>query len=141
VAGRCCSGCATAPHPELYNLELDPAESYDAAVDYPERVKEIEHDIDALIPTFPENVQIAYSELKANPGSPLMPAGTATRSADLITPNSMYVLRGDETTAKTVFKPRFFRQGRCVCGFCSTLSTGTERQGSGDLTAFLAARE
>lgn len=79
------------PHPELYNLELDPAESYDAAVDYPERIKEIEHDIDTLIPTFPENVQSAYSELKANPGSPFTPAAAATRPGDLKAPNWIYV--------------------------------------------------
>jgi len=79
------------PEPELYNLELDPAESYDAAVDYPERIKEIEGEIEALMGTFPENVQKAYAELKANPGSRYTPAGAATRPGDLIAPNWIYV--------------------------------------------------
>lgn len=79
------------PHPELYNLELDPAESYDAAVDYPEKIQEIERDIEALIPTFPENVQKAYSDLKANPGSPFTPAGAASRAGGLNAPNWIYV--------------------------------------------------
>lgn len=79
------------PHPELYNLELDPAESYDAAVDYPERVKEIERDIDALIPGFPDNVQKAYAELKATPGSHYTPAGAAARLGDVTAPDWIYV--------------------------------------------------
>jgi len=79
------------PHPELYNLELDPAESYDAAVDYPERVAEIEGEIAALIPTFPENVRNAYAQLRANPGSPLTPAAADSRPADLAAPDWIYV--------------------------------------------------
>ncbi|MGH9328102.1 MAG: sulfatase-like hydrolase/transferase [Terriglobia bacterium] len=72
------------PRPELYNLERDPQESYDAAVDHPDVVKEIEQNIEAMIPSFPENVMRAYAELKAHPGSPLTPAGAATRPADLV---------------------------------------------------------
>lgn len=34
------------PRPELYNLELDPNESYDAAIDHPGTVKEIQQDIE-----------------------------------------------------------------------------------------------
>ncbi len=79
------------PHPELYNLELDPAESYDAAVDYPEKIKELESEIEALIPTFPENVQMAYAKLKSNPGSPYTPAAAATRPADLVAPEWIYI--------------------------------------------------
>ncbi|HEV2326938.1 MAG TPA: sulfatase-like hydrolase/transferase [Terracidiphilus sp.] len=79
------------PHPELYNLELDPAESYDAAVDYPEKIKEIERDIAALIATFPENVQKAYAEMKANPGSHFTPAEASTRPGDLNAPNWIYI--------------------------------------------------
>ena len=79
------------PHPELYNLERDPAESYDAAVDYPEKVKELQADIEALIPTFPANVQSAYANLKANPGSPHTPAAAATRPADLVAPDWIYI--------------------------------------------------
>jgi arylsulfatase A len=79
------------PQPELYNLELDPAESYDAAIDHPEKVKEIQQDIEALIPTFPGNVQKAYAELKANPGSPMTPPGAATRPGNLVAPQWIWI--------------------------------------------------
>ncbi len=79
------------PRPELYNLELDPAESYDAAVDHPDMVAEIQKDIEALIPTFPENVQQAYAELNANPGSPMTPPGAATRPGNLLAPKWIWI--------------------------------------------------
>ncbi len=79
------------PRPELYNLELDPAESYDAAVDHPDKVAEIQKDLEALIPTFPENVQRAYAELKANPGSPMTPPGAATRPGNLVAPKWIWI--------------------------------------------------
>ena len=79
------------PQPELYNLELDPAESYDAAVDYPERVSEIQREIERLIASFPDNVQKAYAEMKANPGSPFTPPGAATRPGDLKGPGWIYI--------------------------------------------------
>ena len=79
------------PRPELYNLELDPTESYDTAVDHPEKVKEIEADIEALIATFPENVRKAHSEQKSTPGSRFTPPGAASRPADLIVPKWIYV--------------------------------------------------
>lgn len=79
------------PNPELYNLELDPAESYDAAVDYPEKIKELEHDIEDLIPSFPANVQRAWAELKTNRGTPFTPAGAASRPHDFHVPNWIYV--------------------------------------------------
>jgi arylsulfatase A len=79
------------PRPELYNLEADPNESYDAAIDHPDVVKEIEQDIEALIPTFPENVVKAYAELKANPGSPFTPPGAATRPDNLIARHSQWI--------------------------------------------------
>lgn len=79
------------PRPELYNLAADPEESYDAAIDHPGVVKEIERDIDALVPGFPENVIQAYAELKAHPGSPLTPPGAATRPDDLVPPHGIWI--------------------------------------------------
>ena len=79
------------PQPELYNLELDPAESYDAAIDHPDKVKEIQQDIEGLIPTFPENVQRAYANLKAHPASPMTPPGAATRPGYLAAPNWIWI--------------------------------------------------
>ncbi|MGH9581379.1 MAG: sulfatase-like hydrolase/transferase [Bryobacteraceae bacterium] len=79
------------PRPELYNLEADPRESYDAAIDHPDVVKEIERDIEALIPSFPENVVNAYAELKANPGSPFTPPGAAARPDDIVPPHWIWI--------------------------------------------------
>lgn len=78
-------------HPELYNLDRDPAESYDAAVDHPTTIKELKRDIEALIPSFPENVQKAYSRLKAHPGSPFTPPGAAPRPADFTVGHSVWI--------------------------------------------------
>lgn len=77
--------------PELYNLEADPKESYDAAIDFPDLVEEIGREIDALIPTFPDNVIKAYAELKANPGCPFTPPGAATRPNNLVPPDWIWI--------------------------------------------------
>jgi len=77
--------------PELYNLERDPEESYDSAIDHPDKVKEIQQEIEALIPTFPENVWKAYADLKAHPGSPMPPPGAATRPRNLVAPRWIWV--------------------------------------------------
>lgn len=79
------------PRPELYNLAADPQESYDAAIDHPGIIKDIERDIEATIPSFPENVVKAYAELKANPGSPFTPPGAATRPDNVIAPGWIYI--------------------------------------------------
>jgi arylsulfatase len=70
--------------PELYNLEHDPGESYDASLDNPEIVRQIKEDIEALIPGFPEDVIKAYAELKANPDSKLTPPGATPRPANWV---------------------------------------------------------
>lgn len=79
------------PRPELYNLAADPTESYDAAIDHPDIVKEIERDIEALIPSFPANVVKAYAELKVTPSSPFTPPGAATRPNDLVAPHWIWI--------------------------------------------------
>ncbi|MGH9403529.1 MAG: sulfatase-like hydrolase/transferase [Terriglobia bacterium] len=79
------------PRPELYNLAADPAESYDAAIDYPAIIKKIQQDIEALIPSFPENVVKAYAELKADPDCPFTPPGAATRPNNLAPPNWIWI--------------------------------------------------
>lgn len=79
------------PRRELYNLALDPAESYDCAVDYPDKVREIEQEIAAQMPTFPENVQRAYATLLNDAGSPFTPAAAGPRSADMVAPNWIYI--------------------------------------------------
>ncbi|MGH9575418.1 MAG: sulfatase-like hydrolase/transferase [Candidatus Acidiferrales bacterium] len=69
-------------NPELYNLDTDPTESYDVAPSHPQIVKEILADIDALIPTFPEEVVKTYAAQRANLDSPRTPPGAAPRPAD-----------------------------------------------------------
>lgn len=48
------------PKPELYNLELDPDESFDVAADNPTVVAEIQAGIQRLLPTFPPQVTAAW---------------------------------------------------------------------------------
>ncbi|HKQ88902.1 MAG TPA: sulfatase-like hydrolase/transferase [Candidatus Acidoferrales bacterium] len=69
-------------NPELYNLDTDPTESYDVAPLHPQIVKEILADVDALIPTFPEEVVKAYAAQRANLDSPRTPPGAAPRPAN-----------------------------------------------------------
>jgi arylsulfatase len=49
--------------PELYNLETDPGESYDAADRYPEIVAAIQARINALLPTFPDGVNSSWKSV------------------------------------------------------------------------------
>ncbi|HYO82445.1 MAG TPA: sulfatase [Bryobacteraceae bacterium] len=50
---------------ELYNLELDPEESYDVADRHPEVVTQILGRIEGLLPSFPDPVQNAWRETQA----------------------------------------------------------------------------
>jgi hypothetical protein len=49
-------------YPELYNVEADGNESYDCADDYPDIVREIRSQMEALIETLPESVQSAWRD-------------------------------------------------------------------------------
>lgn len=49
-------------NPELYDLSIDPQESYDIAPGKPEIVKELRAKYDALIGGFPDEVRTAYAE-------------------------------------------------------------------------------
>jgi len=68
------------PRPELYNLTLDPEESYDVAPSHPEVVAEIQGRIQRLLADFPEPVQQAYAESKARKVDPATPTGARPRS-------------------------------------------------------------
>jgi arylsulfatase len=70
------------PRPELYNLALDPAESYDVAPGHPEIVAEIQRRIDKLLAGFPEPVKQAWAESKARRVDPATPVGARPRPAD-----------------------------------------------------------
>lgn len=60
--------------PELYNLEADPEESYDAASDHPDIVASIRARMDALVATFPNTVQSWWKNITSTPGT-YCPAG------------------------------------------------------------------
>jgi arylsulfatase A len=67
------------PHPELYNLSLDPTESYDVAKQHPEIVQEILEDVRSQLPTLPDNVRDAFSQLQKNVARITTPPGAAPR--------------------------------------------------------------
>jgi arylsulfatase A len=66
-------------HAELYNLELDPAESYDVAKLHPEIVAELSKDIEASMPSFPPEVVAAYTSLRQREGDISTPPGASPR--------------------------------------------------------------
>jgi arylsulfatase A len=65
--------------PELYNLALDPEESYDVAPSHPEIVAQIQRHIEKLLAGFPEPVRRAYAESKARGANVSIPAGARPR--------------------------------------------------------------
>jgi len=65
--------------PELYNLGMDPAESYDVAKLHPAKVAELQRELEALMPSFPANVVAEYARLKQDVGSAGTPAGAEPR--------------------------------------------------------------
>jgi len=67
------------PHPELYDLSQDPAESYDVAKLHPEVVAELSKEIEALIPSFPPDVVEAYAKLRQKKGDISTPPGASPR--------------------------------------------------------------
>ena len=53
------------PKPELYDLESDPSESYDLADANPQIVATIQGRIEALLPTFPDQVRKAWQRTQS----------------------------------------------------------------------------
>ena len=53
--------------PELYNLDLDPEESYDVASSYPAVVAEIRARMEALLAGLPEPVGWAWRQTMSTP--------------------------------------------------------------------------
>ena len=60
--------------PELYDIEADPMESYDAAPEYPKIVSEIQSRVQRLLASFPPEVQKAWTETQARETA-VTPAG------------------------------------------------------------------
>jgi arylsulfatase A len=65
--------------PELYNLAVDPDESYDTAEEHPDIVTRLRSQIEEMLKTFPEPVQTAYAEAQARKVNPNMPAAAYPR--------------------------------------------------------------
>ena len=65
--------------PELYNVVLDPGESYDVADLHPDIVQQLMHDLETMMPTFPPQVVEAYATLKSNVGAVSTPPGASPR--------------------------------------------------------------
>jgi arylsulfatase len=64
---------------ELYNLAIDPDESYDVAAENPEIVKEIHGRIERALKTFPEPIRKAWADTQSAPTDP-SPAGQWPRA-------------------------------------------------------------
>ncbi|HKD08460.1 MAG TPA: sulfatase [Bryobacteraceae bacterium] len=67
--------------PELYDLAKDPDESYDTAPENPKVVEEILRRANALLLTFPAEVQKAWSDAKARGSDPNLSTGAYGRPA------------------------------------------------------------
>jgi arylsulfatase len=65
--------------PELYNVALDMAESYDVAHLHPEIVSELTQSLEEQMPSFPPNVVDAYTKLKQHTGDISTPTGASPR--------------------------------------------------------------
>lgn len=72
--------------PELYDLSLDPAESYDVAHSHPEIVAELSQELETQMATFPPNVVDAYTTLKQKKGDISTPPGASPRPFGLRLP-------------------------------------------------------
>ncbi|HVW08358.1 MAG TPA: sulfatase [Bryobacteraceae bacterium] len=69
------------PHPELYDLEIDPDESYDVADMHPAIVSQMIAKIEAQMKTFPENIVQDWEITKQRKVSPTA-AGALPRNID-----------------------------------------------------------
>jgi arylsulfatase len=63
------------PKPELYNLALDPDESYDVASENAEVVARIQSQVAEMLKSFPDPVQKAWADAQSRKTSPDTPTG------------------------------------------------------------------
>ncbi|MFB3825606.1 MAG: sulfatase [Bryobacteraceae bacterium] len=68
------------PKPELYDLSMDPDESYDVADEHPGIVRRMLAEMEAAMQTFPPDIRKAWDEIKARKAAPLE-AGNVPRPA------------------------------------------------------------
>jgi len=76
--------------PELYNVALDRAESYDVAHLHPEIVTELIASLEEQMPSFPPNVVAEYTALKDRKGDWSTPTGASPRPDDYRNPPGSY---------------------------------------------------
>ena len=55
------------PRPELYDLEVDPEEVYEASTDNPDVVADLRRRVEDLLLTFPDQVRIAWRDTMSIP--------------------------------------------------------------------------
>lgn len=67
------------PHPELYNLRLDPCESYDVAKSNPDIVRRLRAEMDRMLETFPEDTRQKWQALQQHLADRTTPPGAAAR--------------------------------------------------------------
>lgn len=67
------------PRPELYNLRLDPCESYDVAASNPEIVQRLRGELDRMLETFPEETKREWEELQRRMADRTTAPGAAAR--------------------------------------------------------------
>ena len=67
------------PHPELYNLRLDPCESYDVAASNPDIVHRLTTQMHRMLETFPPDIQQDWQTLQQRVADKTTPPGAAAR--------------------------------------------------------------
>jgi arylsulfatase len=81
-------------HPELYNLNDDPKESYDVAAKYPDVVAGIQRSVAEQLPRLPQRVQDAWAAAVRHPSSPWMADASYNPAAEHMKPNTRGYLTG-----------------------------------------------
>jgi arylsulfatase len=76
--------------PELYNVALDMAESYDVAHLHPEMVQELMASLEEQIPSFPPDVVTEYTALKQRKGDWSTPTAASPRPDDYRNPSGSW---------------------------------------------------
>jgi arylsulfatase A len=76
--------------PELYNVALDMAESYDVAHLHPEIVQELTTSLEEQMPSFPPDVVANYTGLKQRKGDWSTPTGASPRPGSYKSPPGSY---------------------------------------------------
>ena len=91
-------------HPELYNLDLDPAESYDVADQNPEIVAAIQKGVAAELTTLPQQVHTAYRRAQETPSNQWMPPGSGPEVGNAHPGTRGWLKKEDDAKALSMYK-------------------------------------